>query len=483
MLPNSNQDILTILYTNDLHSHFGAMGRIASMVNELRAEQHEALLLDIGDHMDRAAPETEGTMGQANVDILNLTGYDAITIGNNEGLTFTPEQLDQAYAGLACKVVCGNMLDIKTGKPPAWMKKHMILDKAGFKIGLIGATAAYADFYKLLGIIALDPLDSIELSVKELRNKVDLVVVMSHVGLSFDRELAERVPGIDLILGGHTHHLLEEPIFIGQTAIVAAGKFGRHLGRITIERDSITGKAKVASGVCLPVESGPEDANVLEALNIHRLRAVERMARTVAVIEEELPVRYDAESPFGNLLAQAVRRFTGSDLSIINSGQLLAGLPAGEISEGMLHERCPSPINPCRMNLLGKHILYSLEQSLLTDITDKAIFGFGFRGKQLGGICVDGMEIIYDSTAMPFQKIIQASVQGMPIVSEGIYSVGTLDMFTFGIGYESLKQGSDQVFLLPEFLRDLLRMELQTAGAIESCFYPRWKSQTENYGD
>ncbi|WP_110933546.1 bifunctional metallophosphatase/5'-nucleotidase [Paenibacillus bouchesdurhonensis] len=482
MLPNTNQDILTILYTNDLHSHFGAMVRIASMVNELRAEQHEAvLLLDIGDHMDRAAPETEGTMGQANVDVLNLTAYDAITIGNNEGLTFTPEQLDQAYTGLVCQVVCANMLDMETGKPPAWMKKHTILNKAGFKIGIIGATAAYAEFYKLLGLTALDPLKSIETSVSDLRSKVDLIVVMSHVGLPFDRELAEQVPGIDLILGGHTHHLLEEPLWIGQTAIVAAGKFGRHLGQITVERDMITGKAKVVSGICLPVESGPEDVNVAEALNIHRLRAGERMARTVAVIEEELPVRYDVESPFGNLLAQAVRRFTGSDLSIVNSGQLLAGLPAGEISEGMLHERCPSPINPCRMNLLGKHILYSLEQSLLADITDKAIFGFGFRGKQLGGICVDGMEIIYDPTALPFHKIIQASNQGVPIVPDGIYSVGTLDMFTFGIGYECLKQGSEQEFLLPEFLRDLLRMELQTAGAIESCFYHRWKSQTENY--
>lgn len=481
MLPDTNQKTLTILYTNDLHSHFGAMKRIASMVNELRLQHNGAvLLLDIGDHMDRAAPETEGTMGQANVDVLNLTGYDAITIGNNEGLTFTPEQLDQAYAGLACEIVCGNLLDARTGKPPEWMKRHAMLERAGFKVGLIGATAAYVEFYKLLGLTALDPLEEIARSVKELRSEVDLVIVMSHLGLSFDRQLAEQVPGIDLILGGHTHHLLEEPLRIGQTAIAAAGKFGRHLGQITVERDALTGLAKVVSGICLPAESGPEDYSVAEALEIHRHRAVERMARTVAVIEEELPVRYDQESPFGNLLAQAVRRFTGSDLSIVNSGQLLSGLPAGEISEGMLHERCPSPINPCRMNLPGKHILYSLEQSLIAEITDKAIYGFGFRGKQLGGICVDGMEILYDPNALPYHKIIEASIQGVPIVPEGVYSVGTLDMFTFGIGYECLKEGNSQEYLLPEFLRDLLRMELQTAGAVESCFYHRWRIRTES---
>ncbi|WP_460319734.1 bifunctional metallophosphatase/5'-nucleotidase [Paenibacillus sp. YSY-4.3] len=480
-MPDTNQDILTILYTNDLHSHFAAMERIASMVNNFREQENgDVLLLDIGDHMDRAAPETEGTMGQANVDVLNLMGYDAITIGNNEGLTFTPDQLDQAYAGLACEVVCANMLDAKTGNPPVWMKKQTVLTRGGIKIGLVGATAAYVEFYKLLGLTALEPLESIAKSVNELRSEADLVVVMSHLGLSFDRQLAEQVPGIDLILGGHTHHLLEEPLWIGQTAIAAAGKFGRHLGQITIGRDAATGAAKVVSGICLPAESGPEHPKVVEALEIHRRRAVERMARTVAVIEEELPIRYDVESPFGNLLAQAVKRFTGSDLSIVNSGQLLAGLPAGEISEGMLHERCPSPINPCRMNLLGKHILYSLEESLLVDFTDKVIFGFGFRGKQLGGICVDGMEIIYDPEGAPYHKVIEASVQGVPIVPERIYSVGTLDMFTFGIGYECLKQGSEQEFLLPEFLRDLLRMELQTAGAVESCFYRRWQSRAKS---
>lgn len=84
---------LTILHTNDIHSHFGSMSTIAAMINEERDQGGNFLVLDIGDHMDRMAVETEGTLGTANVDVINLTGYDAITIGNNEGLTFTPDQL------------------------------------------------------------------------------------------------------------------------------------------------------------------------------------------------------------------------------------------------------------------------------------------------------------------------------------------------------------------------------------------------------
>ncbi|MBW4840061.1 MAG: bifunctional metallophosphatase/5'-nucleotidase, partial [Paenibacillaceae bacterium] len=71
--------------------------------------------------------------------------------------------------------------------------------------------------------------------------------------------------------------------------------------------------------------------------------------------------------------------------------------------------------------------------------------------------------------------IIQASVAGEPLREEQTYLVGTLDMFTFGVGYERLKRGTEKRYMLPEFLRDLLRIELQTAGAVESCFQSRWK--------
>ena len=213
---------------------------------------------------------------------------------------------------------------------------------------------------------------------------------------------------------------------------------------------------------------------VKEAVAIHHNYAVQALKRSVAVTERELPIRYDKESPFGNLLAQSVRRFTGSEIALVNSGQLLAALPKGEITEGLLHSICPSPINPCRVQLLGEHILQALEESLLPEMYDKSISGFGFRGKVLGGICVDGMNVQYDPERAPFKRVIKADIQGIPILPEIVYDVGTLDMFTFGIGYKSLSLGTERNFLLPEFIRDLLRQELQTADAFESCFESRW---------
>jgi len=475
-VPDKDGVTLTIAYTNDLHSHFGAMGRIAAMIDDLRSEPNsEMLLLDIGDHMDRAAPETEGTMGQANVDILNLTGYDAITIGNNEGLTFTLELLGETYASLRCPVICNNIVEQRTGQPPEWMRRHLIVQRGPFTIGLIGATAAFSDFYSLLGWDALDPIETIQYDVEQLRPRVDLIVVMSHLGILLDRQLAETIPDIDLIIGGHTHHLLEEPLIIGKTAITAAGKFGNYLGKIKYRRNPVSGLPEIYDGKVLQVGQGAESDVILSSIDTYRGKAKARLDRTVTTMDRKLSISYSSESPFGNLLAQAVRRFTNSELSIINSGQLLSDLPAGDISEGMLHERCPSPINPCTMILKGEDILYTLEQSLLPDMMDKTIFGYGFRGKVLGGICLDGMEVEYDPYAEPDQRIIRASVAGIPLDPGATYKVGTLDMFTFGVGYERLQQGSEQKFMLPLFIRDLLRLELQTAGAVDSCFFTRWK--------
>lgn len=470
-------DKLTILHTNDIHSHFEMMSANAAVISRERKAAGEAVLvLDIGDHMDRAAVETEGTMGQANVDVINLTGYDAITIGNNEGLTVPLDALETAYAGLQCPVVCCNIFELDGGKPPVWMNEHIILEKSGIKIGITGATAAFASFYTLLGWDSQDPEASIANQVRLLRDQVDVVIVMSHLGIVADKLLAERVSGIDIILGGHTHHLLEEPLFIEGTAICGAGKFGNYVGKVVIERQEGQENFSVTSGSCIPVDYTEIDPNVEKAIFIHREQAEEYLKETVAVTDRELEIKYDQESSFANLLAQAVRHHTNADIAIINAGQLLGSLPAGEVSTGMIHSLCPSPINPCIVKLSGADILQALEESLLPEYYDKKIMGFGFRGKVLGVLAVDGLEVLIHNEGSNYYSITQVSVQGVPIEKDKEYIVGTLDMFTFKVGYESLARGRDTLYMLPEFIRDLLREELSRPGALEESFLPRWLS-------
>ncbi|WP_136604146.1 bifunctional metallophosphatase/5'-nucleotidase [Paenibacillus dokdonensis] len=467
---------ITILHTNDIHSHFEKVSSIAAFIASERDAEGEGplLLVDIGDHMDRTAMETEGTMGGVNVDIMNLTGYDVITIGNNEGLTLTPEDLSSAYAGLLAQVVCCNIIEEATDAPPHWMKKHTIIEKGNIKIGITGATAPFAAFYELLGLKALEPEAAIKREVEELRPQVDIVIVLSHLGLATDQRLAEHLQGIDVILGGHTHHLLEEPLLIGNTAVCAAGKFGSYVGKIRMEQQA-DGSFRVTEGNCVPVDTNILDEIVSGALEGHRMHAAEALSETVAVTDRTLPLSYTEESPFGNLLAQAVRRYTKTDISIVNTGQLLGELPQGGISAGMLHMLCPSPINACVVKLKGQDIRHSLEQSLLSEFWSREIRGFGFRGEILGNLAVDGLQVLYDVGRIPYDRIVQISFMGEPLEDEQEYEVGTLDMFTFGIGYERIALGQSPKFMLPDFLRDLLRLELQHPGSLDQSEQCRWE--------
>lgn len=468
---------LTILHTNDIHSHFEMMGPVAAEIASLRAAAGEetVVLLDIGDHMDRAAVETEGTMGQANIDILNLTGYDAVTIGNNEGLTFSSEVLSTLYSGLQCPVVCCNFLEKATGEPPKWMKRHAILEKNGIKIGITGATAAFTSVYSLLGWEVLDPETALREQCQLMSPQVDVLIILSHLGLPADRLLAERLDGVHVILGGHTHHVLEQPLVINGTAVCGAGKFGRYVGQLQLERSHVGEGFKYVSGRCNPVDPTLTEEMIGPALSLHLQHAHEVLQETVAITDRELPLDLQGESSFGNLLAQAVRQFTGSPISLVNTGQLLGPLPQGNITAGMLHALCPSPINPCIVKLMGKDIRTALLQSLTQEFRNKVIYGYGFRGDVLGSLAVDGLKILYDARSIPYDNDIAVFVGGEPLDDHCEYTVGTLDMFTFRTGYESLANGREAEFLLPHFLRDLLRLELQRPLSLEESAQRRWE--------
>lgn len=479
-MDNISQDqILTILHTNDIHSHFEKMGAISAMIHEAvdQSSSHgEVVVFDIGDHMDRMAVETEGTLGGANVDVINLTGYDAITIGNNEGLTFTEDVLTLAYAGVKCPVVCGNLRIQSTGEPPNWLEPYYIMNKGEIRIGLLGATAPFNAFYELLGLTALDPLETLQDQVAVIREQVDIVILLSHLGLMMDERIAETIEGIDVILGGHTHHVLKEPLIINDTVVCGAGKYGQYVGKVTLKRANGQHRFSLVSGGCCPVNDQLLDEQVTAAILRHREQAEIKLSRTIAITDRELPIHWDKESPFANLLAQAVRKFTGAELSIVNAGQLMGPLPEGNITEGMLHFLCPSPINACTMQLKGSDLRKALEQSLLPEYYDLVFKGFGFRGYQMGILCLDGAEVYYDDSLPAYHKITEIRIQGSLLDEERFYSVGTLDMFTFNIGYESLSLGSELSFRLPEFIRDLVGTELQRPRSLDESFIPRWHS-------
>lgn len=473
---------LVILHTNDIHSHFEQMPRIASLIRSRRAAHAEDALgvvtVDCGDHMDRMFMETEGTAGKANIAVMNATGYDAAVLGNNEGLTFPAGTLAAAYNGEARFALLGsNIAERQSGLTPEWFAPYRIIACGPVRLGLIGITASFNDFYHPLGWDVGEPLAAAARMVRQLRGKADAIVLLSHLGLSTDERIAREVEGIDVILGGHTHHLLEQPLRVGDTYLCAAGKFGRYVGEVELLFDGERRRLHEVRGRCLETSEYQASDDIAALIAEWQAVASGNLGEEVATLSEPLHNDWSHESQLGNLLAAGLRRWTGAEASLVNAGQLLDGLAAGPVTRETLLRLCPSPINPCLLTLRGDQIAQALEEALLPEFQTKPLMGYGFRGKVLGTLCLDGIEVRFDPDAEPYAMLRSVSIGGGELRPDAVYEIATLDMFTFGVGYPTLGKGSGIRYFLPEFIRDVLAAELQDAEALIDCARPRWTAQ------
>lgn len=470
---------VTLLHTNDIHSDLESAARIARYVKQVRKQVPESnlLVLDCGDFLDRARMETEGTEGGVNRRLLQEIGYDALTIGNNEGLTLSFDQLHAYSENLGIPIVCANFRPLQPFRRADWLVPSLLVRKGGLNIGLIGLTAPFNAYYNLLGWYASDPIEAAAAETARLRRQAaDVIIVMSHLGLRQDERLAATVDGIDLILGAHTHHLFEKPQYIGQTAMSAAGKLGRYIGHLTLSAPDAASadREKVTiRGGCLSTEQWAPDAAALAIIEDGRQEAKRRMGRVVTVLDEPLVWSAEEESPLSVLLAAVVRQRSGAEIGLVNAGQFLDGLPSGEITLETIHALCPSPINCCRMLLTGREIVRTMEESLLPDFYRLSFQGFGFRGKVMGTLCFDGLEAEADLDRQPYERIVRVAVNGKPLEPDREYEVGTLDMFTFGVGHTGLKDGRDIRYMLPELIRELLCDALADRHMIEQAYRRR----------
>lgn len=198
-------------HTNDIHSHFESWPQISRYLRT-RKEEHAAraeacFVVDIGDHVDRSHPFTEGTNGLGNVALLNAAGYDAVTIGNNEGITMSKKALNSLYQGARFDVILGNLFELD-GSQPKWSKPyHIYTTGEGTRIGIIGATAPYPVFYSKLGWEIVPGREQLKKMAEQLEAQTDIIVCLSHLGVNEDRLLASECSLIDVIFGAHTHHL------------------------------------------------------------------------------------------------------------------------------------------------------------------------------------------------------------------------------------------------------------------------------------
>ncbi len=268
---------ITLLHTNDTHSRIepfgpgmgnlsgrGGMARRATLVKQLRQELGPVLLLDAGD-VFQGTPYYNQFKGRLDYRLMSLVGYDAGTLGNHDfdsGVDALLEAMGEArFPFLNCNFDCKGAPELGKRLLP-WQVREF----PGVRVGLTGVGVEFKSLVAPKdhkGIDWRDPYECLRPVVKHLREqeKADLVVVLSHLGHDNkgerpdDLKMPHAVPGIDAIIGGHSHTFLDEPVRIttdrGTTSIFQVGFGGVNLGRMDFK--VVKGAVKSSSGLALGV--------------------------------------------------------------------------------------------------------------------------------------------------------------------------------------------------------------------------------------
>lgn len=443
-------ETIHILHTNDIHSHFEYWPQIHRFLQDKRRELeacgHTVLVFDIGDYVDRSHLFTEGTDGKGNIRLLNEAKYDAVTIGNNEGITMSKEALSSLYDEANFDVIVGN-LQHDNGEHLEWASPSEIYTTvSGTKIGVVGATAYYQQFYHALGWEILPPKEQLIEEVEKRKGEADVFICLSHLGLSTDRLLAEACPTLDLILGAHTHHILPDGELVKNTLLAATGKYGDFVGHVTLQVDESTGQlvhkdAQLYRSVNLPISA--QDVEEVEAIiEDGKLALKEKVFYNPVDLKQNLFGESELASYFGRALID----YTGADCALFNAGIFLNGLKKGWVTKEDMHRLLPHPINVCTIELTGAQLYDIYYDSLDETLAHIEVKGLGFRGTMMGAILRERLYMNARGALFAGNR---------EVIPNETYTLATLDMFTFGFFFPLFKELKKEYYM-PDLIRDVL---------------------------
>ncbi|WP_417475254.1 bifunctional metallophosphatase/5'-nucleotidase [Leisingera sp.] len=395
---------LTILHTNDIHSRiesinkydstcgaedeaegkcFGGVARIMTKVTERRAalEGQNVLLLDAGDPFQGSLFYTT-YKGAAEAEFMEAIGYDAMAVGNHE-FDDGPAGLEKFVDAVSFPVISGN-LDL-TSEPALKGKvgNHVVLEVGGEKIGIISALATDTVETSSPGpnVVFQDEIESLQADVAALEAEgVNKIIALTHVGLPKDLEIAEKVEGIDVVVGGHSHTLLSNtsdkaagpyPTMAGDVPIVQAYAYSKYLGELTVTFDD-AGNVTAAEGEPILLDASvTPDADI--AARVAEMGApIEEMktrvvAETTEAVEGSREACRSGECAMGNLVADAMLarvKDQGVTIAFQNGGGLRASIDQGEVTMGEVLSVLPFQNTLSTFQVTGQTLIDALENGV-----------------------------------------------------------------------------------------------------------------------
>ena len=407
--------IVTLLFTNDVESAYdpipafwladveliGGIAEMTTLIRDLRKTEPNTFLFDSGDIFTGALAKL--TEGELAFELMTSMGYDAMAIGNHE-FEYGAEIFAWEKNRAPFPVLGANLFYMGTSHPYA--QPHAVLERNGVRIGVIGimgqdaATAIIPSFIAPLDVT--DPAEAVRRSVIELRDEVDLIVLLTHQGktapmqtdaevdprlqrdIDADYRLAGAVEGIDVLLAGHADAGTPEPVVHEKTGTLIMQTYGQatYLGYLRLTLDGETGKIASHEGKLIPVDPArlPPDRSIQAKLEKYRSLHPE-LREKIGRTEARMNRRYVDESDVGNLFADIFVNASKADVGFVHSGSLRKDLPGGDVALVDLLDTYPFVDELVVMKMTGAQVRRVLEQSLTLE---------------RGLLQVSGMEVVYD---------------------------------------------------------------------------------------
>lgn len=433
----------TILHTNDMHSRvmegkYAGMGvaKIKTLVDEYEAANPGVLFMDAGDAVHG---QTFSTLeeGASMIEVMNEMGYDVMTAGNHD-FNYGYERLLELNDMADFNILGANVLN-ESGLPI--LKEYQIFTVNGVKVGVFGLCTPETTYKthpdNVAGLTFEDPVITAGRMVAELEGQVDVIVALAHLGIdesSTDTSIrvAEEVDGIDIIIDGHSHTVLENGMMVNNTLIAQTGSYDKNLGvvTVTVEGGTVTAEASlITKADAAETEEDPGVAAIINEIEAaHEVILSEQVGRVPFELNGERAFVRTGETNMGNLVTNAMLEETGADCALTNGGGIRASIDPGYITKGEIITVLPFGNYIITKSLTGAVIKEALEHGTSAYPDAAGMFPH-----------VGGMSFTIDVSRPAGDRIVNITIGGEPMDLETEYILATNDfMAAGGDGYTML---------------------------------------------
>lgn len=471
---------LTIVHVNDVHGRLkfnegsGEIGfsRLKAKVDELRAANPNLLLINAGDSF-HGEVDVNLSGGQIMVDMMNLLGFDVMVPGNHD-FNYGYDRLLELKEMANFPIVGANI--IKTVDGSSDFDGYTIAElENGLKVGIFGITTGETKFKthpdNTIGIEFTDGVELAKELVMELeKEEVDIIIALVHLGnagttLTTSKEIGEMVEGIDLIIDGHSHEVLNETV--GDALLVQADSYTKNIGIVNIEvtDDEITKKEasliKFEEAKAL-VPDETIEAEIAKITELNAPKKAEVVGKALVNLDGERANVRTGETTLGNLITDAMRESTGADIAFTNGGGIRASIPAGDITYSHIITAFPFTNKLAVIEVTGAELMSALEH------------GVDLYPGQAGHFAhVSGMTYKFDAGKEVGSRVVEVKVDGVALDLAKTYKLVTNDfMAAGGDGYTMFKgklfvaEGGLLSDVLIEYVKEMGEIESKVEGRV-----------------